>query len=229
MQPLTTGEIQFLSPAGESVASYGRAIVEDGCGEQLVAGMTLTRHRLRLVVPREWLERACFPVAVDPLIGPNFAVSTQPIAGNQERSAVAYAGEGACVVAWHGPGNGSDVFAQALSSEGMLLGGTIPLDTRGGDQQYPDAAGNVSQGEALVLWQGYSTLGAADVNIYGLQRGGGCYLVVWGEGTSPANVWGCFVVPTGGAPTPFAIAATVVDERAPDVAHISNRKGTPQL
>jgi RHS repeat-associated protein len=153
-----TGEVQFLTPAGETVVSYGRAIVEEACGERMVAAMELTGRRLRIIIPQAWLQTACFPLVVDPLIGPNFAVSTQPIAGNQERASVADDGAGRYLVAWHGAGNGSDVFAQVVSSEGMLVSGTIPLGTRTYDQQYPDAAGNTRDQEYLVAWQGTTGL-----------------------------------------------------------------------
>jgi len=160
-----SGEIAFLTPAGDVVSSYGRALVEDGCGERLVAQLELDGRHLRIVVPRDWLERACFPVVVDPLIGPNFAVSTQPIAGNQERASVAYGGDGRTLVAWHGAGNATDTYAQVLAAEGMLVSGTVPLDTRTGDQKYPDVAGNPGAGSYLAVWQGATGM-PAEWNIY---------------------------------------------------------------
>ncbi len=158
-----TGEVQFLSPAGETVVSYGRALVEEACGERIVAAMELTGRRLRIIIPQAWLETACFPVVVDPLIGPNFAVSTQALAGNQERASVAYGGVGRYLLAWHGAGSGSDVFAQVLSAEGMLMSGTIALDSSAYDQQYPDAAGNAGDGSYLVAWQGSAGLTGWDI------------------------------------------------------------------
>jgi len=159
-----TGEIAFLSPSGEVVASYGRAIVEESCGERLVAEMELHGAHLRIVVPREWLETACFPVVVDPLIGPNFAVSTEPIGGNQERAAVAAGANGRLLAAWHGAGTGTDAFAQVLSAEGMLISGTVPLETGMGNQQYPAVAGNPGAGAYLAVWQSSGL--AADTDIY---------------------------------------------------------------
>jgi YD repeat-containing protein len=148
-----TGEIVFRSPAGEVVASYGRALVEEACGERLVAEIELTGRHVRIVVPREWLATACFPVVVDPLIGPNFAVSTQPLGGNQERVAVATGAAGRLLAAWHGAAMGTDTYAQVLSAAGLLVSGTVPLDARSADQQYPDAAGNPGAGSYLAVWQ----------------------------------------------------------------------------
>jgi hypothetical protein len=89
---------------------------------------------------------------VDPLIGPNFAVSTQPLSGNQERAAVAAGANGRLLAAWHGPdGEGTGVYAQVLSAEGLLVSGTLGVGTGENDQQYPDAAGG--GGTYLVAWQ----------------------------------------------------------------------------
>ena len=148
-----TGEIAFQAPSGEVVASYGRAIVEEACGERLLAELTLTGRHLRIVVPQEWLATACFPVVVDPLIGPNFSVSTQPLGGNQERAALAAGANGRLLAAWHGAGTGTDARAQVLAAEGLLISATVPLDARAADQKYPDAAGDPAAGSYLAVWQ----------------------------------------------------------------------------
>ncbi len=162
----TTGEIQFKSPAGDAIASYGRALLEDACGERKIAGLELNGQRLRLVVPREWLESACFPVVVDPLIGPNFAVSTQPLSSNQERAAVVYGGGGTQLVVWQGAGSSDDVFGQVVSSEGMLVSATIPLDTGWRNARYPDVAGSISDTEYLAAWQYDNGMLGPDWDIY---------------------------------------------------------------
>ena len=163
-----TGEIYFHVPGTDEVAvTYGRAIVEDASGDRIAAVLELDGAHLRIVVPGDWLETAVYPVVVDPLIGSNFAVSTQAISGNQERAAVAYGGHGQYLVAWHGAGSGDDVYAQVLSYTGALVSDTIDVDTRGSNQRYPDAAGNVGDGQYLVVWQHDGGLMGQDWDIYG--------------------------------------------------------------
>ncbi len=149
----STGEVQFLTPKGEALASYGRAIVEDALGRRTVAPLTLSGRHLRIVIPEEWLAQAAYPVLVDPLIGPNVALSTQPLSGDQEQAAMASADGSAFLVAWQSEGNGDDIYAQAVSAEGALLSETVPIATLLGDQRHPDVAANPGDGEYLIVWQ----------------------------------------------------------------------------
>ncbi len=70
--------LRFVDRSGLEVVRYGRAIAIDAGGRRIDVATVLDGDSIRLVVPAAWLERARWPVTVDPLLSPQ--VLSSPVA-----------------------------------------------------------------------------------------------------------------------------------------------------
>ncbi len=240
----STGEIQFLiTTTGEVLANYGRAIVQDAAGRRLAARLELDGAHLRIVVPGDWLAQAIYPVVIDPLIGTNFAVSTQEAGGPQDRVAAAYGGASATLVVWTGNKGltGEDILGQLVSAEGELLSPTLSLVSDWDNQRNPAVAANPPAGY-LVIWQSYGMLSGWDLQGQRLSLEGqpigtrldmaapgdetdpavaangetGEYLITW---RSSMGIYARIVSAEGNPGAPFQVSTTGFNWGAPAVAY----------
>lgn len=65
------GDLVFADSTGRPVVCYGRAFVCDASGRKQAIDTTFDGSRVRLRVPRTFLQAAVFPVTVDPLTTPS--------------------------------------------------------------------------------------------------------------------------------------------------------------
>jgi len=200
---------------------FGPAQVEDARGRRLTVRLALQGHRLRLVVPGDWLAEAELPLVVDPLIGPAELVSE--LQGEAYRPAVAWDGTNFLVVwDWNG-----DLYGQLIDGNGQHVGEMIPISQAEESQRYAGVAYNPVRHEYLVAWAdaryGWPYLGlyAQRVGLDGSLLGeaiqvapplenlgyfggvqvavseAGDYLIVWSHYTSNYDVFGQMLDATG--------------------------------
>ena len=71
-------------------------------------------------------------------VGGEFRANTST-AGNQDNATIAVAPDGSFIIAWDGPGSGTDVFAQRYSVTGVPIGDEFLLNTTvSSNQKYPE-------------------------------------------------------------------------------------------
>jgi PKD repeat protein len=138
--------------AGESSAelslAYGPAVAVDANGERRYAHLELEGKRLRLTIPGRWLERAEFPVVIDPVIGPANEVSTSQ--GNTHKPVAAYnPDDDEFLTVWHWNEN---IYGQRLEADGDLAGELITINQAEGNQHRSEVIYNPVSDEYLALW-----------------------------------------------------------------------------
>lgn len=67
-QEYRVGALEFLDEEGELAVLYGTAVVFDASGRSSAVETAFDGERLALRVADAWLDEACFPILVDPLI-----------------------------------------------------------------------------------------------------------------------------------------------------------------
>src|SRR5688572_17350480 len=72
------GGVHFAGDDGAWHVAYGAAVAIDARGERRPMRTELDGTRIRLVCDAAWLERAVWPVTVDPLVQPNPSLTTAP-------------------------------------------------------------------------------------------------------------------------------------------------------
>jgi hypothetical protein len=101
-------------------------------------------------------------------VGPQFQVDTHT-AGDQERPAVAAGPDGDFVVVWESytspdDDSGYSVQGQRYASDGTALGSQFQVNTYTTDSQRRSAVAVESDGDFVVVWQSYGSLGDDDAD-----------------------------------------------------------------
>lgn len=194
--------LHFADKSGTARLRVGRASAVDQAGNRWPLAMSARGGKLRVEVPESLLAQAQYPLAIDPLIGPEFGIDspvTAPSGAAQSEPAVA-SNTNLYLVAWVDDrlGSGKDIFGARVSREGVLLDPHgLAICTAPSDQLVPAVAAN--GGDFLVVWEDQRNSGFED---YG------------------ADVYGARVTDAGAVLDPKGIAVRVspVDQFSPAVA-----------
>ncbi len=199
--PITGKDVRWSLGKGLSVR-MGELVVKDVKGRTLHSALPdATRHWVSLNVPRSTLERAAYPLTIDPVISPEYPV-TDPVYGSpapegQTLPSVAFDGTNYLVV-WSdgrlGAPGAPDVFGARVSQAGAILDPAgIAISTAGSSQ--------------------YATSIAFD---------GTNYLVVWSDtraNTGYSDIYGARVTPAG----------TVLDSAGIAISTAAGRQEWPSV
>jgi len=146
--------IVFLDGAGREALAYTGAVVRDALGRETVARMALDGGRVRITAPGAWLDRAAFPVVVDPLIGdPTLVAGGANWSG---KPALAYnPDDDEWLAVWQDNRNGGDhdIYGQRVRPDGTLGGSNFAIVAASGLQHTPDVAYSAAAGEYLAVWK----------------------------------------------------------------------------
>src|SRR6266540_3502064 len=156
--PITGKDVRWSLGKGLSVR-MGELVVKDVKGRTRHSALPdATRHWVSLNVPRSTLERAAYPLTIDPVISPEYPV-TDPVYGTpapegQTLPSVAF-GAGTYVVAWQDERStpeSYDIYAARVSQSGAVLDPAgIAIGTAANSQYSPTVAYHGSN--YLVAWQ----------------------------------------------------------------------------
>ena len=139
----------FADADGISRLRVGRAAAVDSTGRRWPLATTLIDDRMRIEVPEEILTAAAYPLAIDPVISPEFGVN-QPMAVPIQGTTPTVASNGRTyLLAWQvairqlGKHDLSQIRATRISREGTILDPAGILVASGPyPRQYPCAASN---------------------------------------------------------------------------------------
>jgi hypothetical protein len=202
----------FADAAGTARVRVGRAFAVDAAGtrwELAVNAGPEQDGRLFVELSADILAEASYPLAIDPVIGPEFGVNKpvfNPAAGNQATPAVA-SGSLSFLVVWEDSRNSAatstDVYGTRVSSAGKILDPLgIAISTAPGIQQTPSVA--ASGGTFLVAWRDRRNPGPGD--IYGTRvSSSGTVLEPLGFAISVASA-GQFAPAVAAGPPGFLVA-----------------------
>lgn len=150
-----TGGIDFAARAGgEAVLRYGAATAIDAAGRSVACANELKDGRLSIRVPEGWLRTAEFPVLVDPLIGPNFQVTS--LSRNENNPAIAYDSTlNRYAVAFERTFSSfdRDILAQLVAADGTLIGGPVTVTALASDERVPKISFSPTANRYLVVWE----------------------------------------------------------------------------
>ncbi len=159
-----------LDGAGQGTVVMGELVVKDATGAELHRSLPETDgSTVSLTVPAAVLDRATYPLTVDPSVGPERPVSeVAPSNAAKAQTAPAAAFDGTnYLVVWqdHRSGDYDDIFGARVSRTGDVLDPAgIPIDTRGFSEATPTVAFDGTN--YLVAWSGY-TDATTSFDLYG--------------------------------------------------------------
>jgi len=128
-----SGGISFLDEKGSVAVRYGRIVVRDagqGAQQQSLAldpELGADGTYVSFAIPGDWLERAEFPIVVDPLVGTDFQISPDNPTGVSPPSICA--GNNGFLVAWVDYRDGANLprmYASIISTSG-ITGADFPI------------------------------------------------------------------------------------------------------
>lgn len=157
--------ILFADTTGTPRLYVGHVNYVDAAGLSGRLPLTVAGPHLTIHVPESLLVAAQYPLAIDPTIGTEFAVSPNFSAQQYNPSVGTISGE--FLVAWTDSRNGNeDIIAARVSSDGTLLDANGLTIWSGSGIQFSPAVAGASSGY-LVVWAD-----GADYNIYGASVSG---------------------------------------------------------
>ena len=158
----TDGESwHFADSGGQARVRFGAAVAVDAAGTRWdleVLPTTDENSRLVVALSEEILAEAVFPLAIDPILSPEFGMGqsvTPPSSGSENNATVAVAG-GQFLVVWedsrHSSSTGTDLYGTRVSAGGKVLDPAgIAIAVTYGTQSSPALAANGTT--FLVVWQ----------------------------------------------------------------------------
>jgi hypothetical protein len=166
----------FADATGTARLCVGQAKLVDAAGRQWDLVTHASGDRLLVEVPAVLLAQACYPLAIDPVIGPEFGIDTPvivPALCRQDNPAVASNGRDYLVV-WLDyrrvleDSYAIRTFGTRVSEAGQILDpGGIQINVSGSDfdQAAPAVASNGT--EYFVVWRDKRNRGQSAVDLYG--------------------------------------------------------------
>ncbi len=186
-----TANLTGMSYAGQTEAGYhfvdgngmarvriSNAFAVDSAGNRWALPMTVVQAsgQLTVTLPADIQSRAVYPLAIDPVVGPEFGMDKAvpgPASGSQGNPAVAGLGTNYLVV-WSdsraASDTGSDIFGARVTRAGLVLDPVgIAINRAYGNQKTPSV--EVVSNVALVVWDdqrlGSHTIFGARVSVLG--------------------------------------------------------------
>ena len=151
----------FADGGGQARVRFGAAVAVDAAGTRWdldVQPAAEGNNRLVVALSEEILAEAVFPLAIDPLLSPEFGMGqpvTPPATGSEGNPTVAVAG-GQFLVVWednrHSSSTGTDLYGTRVSAGGKVLDPAgIAIAATYGTQSSPALAANGTT--FLVVWR----------------------------------------------------------------------------
>ena len=159
----------FADATGTARLRVGQTKLVDATGRQWDLATRSSGDHLRVEVPAALLAQASYPLAIDPVIGPEFGLDAPvilPALGQQDSPAVASNGHDYLVV-WSDHRRGTiGTFGARVSEAGQVLDpGGIEINTSGINAAAPTVASNGT--EYFVVWADNRNWGRSAVDLYG--------------------------------------------------------------
>jgi hypothetical protein len=153
LQPVLVSDeegVLFYQPGRQSeeapLLGIGPVTARDAEGRQLQAQLQVQGDRFRFTLPAAWLQRAEFPLIIDPVIGPAALVST--LQGDTRYPAAASDGSNFLTVwDWNG-----DIYGQLTDGEGENVGDLIAISQAEGTQYQAEVVYNPTSDDYLAAW-----------------------------------------------------------------------------
>jgi len=161
--------VRFLD--GEmDVIHYSGAVVFDAAGRRTPAPLSLSGNLVTILVPREWLATATYPVTIDPRLEGGL-VYVAYITNDQDTPAVAYStASGQYLVVFESDSNNGDILGRFVSARtGQLLGSVFYITSSPFTQLDPDVAYDPYRDRFLVVWEERVCLGVPQHCYYVIQ------------------------------------------------------------
>ncbi|HAM72060.1 MAG TPA: hypothetical protein DCM86_10495, partial [Verrucomicrobiales bacterium] len=161
----TSSGIHYADAAGTPRLRVGEAVAVDAAGRSATLAAAVDQGRLEFLVPAAFLAGAQYPVAIDPVISPEFGMDTPVrLATYEGQDSPSVAWDGTCwLVAWRDfrMEDPPFVFGARVGANGVILDpGGLQISPVGDFLERPSVAGRA--GEFLVTWVD-SRGGAANV------------------------------------------------------------------
>ncbi len=156
-----SGGISFEAP-GLGGVTWGAVTGIDASGSRAQGSLRLDGDRLELALPGEFVDRAAFPLLLDPLIGATITVIGG--AANDYAPDVSFDATHACyLVVWHRRYSSTNraVFGQRVTGTGWLVGSVLGLSVTNGNFRSPSVANVNASDRFLVVYETDATVGAA--------------------------------------------------------------------
>jgi hypothetical protein len=177
----TANGLHLAGSDGIARMRIGNPVAIDQSGKKWPLGLEATDAGFEVIVSEEILAQASFPLAIDPLISPEFGMD-QPIASTPSgvrATPVVAAGDDSYVVAWvQGKGNILDpgIYAARFDANGQMLDPYgILLSSTAGEQSVCSVA--ALRNEFLVVWSAPRGTSTTDWDLLGVRiRGDGALL-----------------------------------------------------
>jgi hypothetical protein len=171
----TSGGHHFADRTGTARLRVGNATIADAAGRQWEVPTQFRAGALAVTVPGSILAEAVYPVAIDPLISPEFGMDTPivvPAPAAQQNPAVA-ANSGNFFVAWEDQrssgGSGASIYGTRVTGAGVVSDPNgIALSPVGASA--PAVAPNGSG--YLVVWTDGRNVATTGLDIYGARVSG---------------------------------------------------------
>lgn len=156
----TDDEVRFARPCGAGV-SFGAVLGIDQQGATMRGSMRCCGDLLELTLPAAFVQSACYPLVLDPLVGTAFAVGDDPLHADLE-PAVAYdASNSRYLVVWavHVPAAfptpaHREIRGQFVAAGGGLQGAQLLLTVDAANDARPALANINATNRFLVAWKG---------------------------------------------------------------------------
>ena len=154
----TRAPLRFIEPELGGIRIGGVTGI-DAAGRTSAGELRYDGSHLELVLGASFVDRAAYPLVLDPLIGPEVAVGSR--ATDNSHPDTAYDGSNNLyLVSWQEEFSGADVDirAQLVSPAGSLVGSLMPLASNTNVTVHPTAANVGGSNTFFVAWQEGPTL-----------------------------------------------------------------------
>ena len=113
--------LRFVDATGKVGVRYGEAFAVDARGDKIRITTRYSKGRIRLTVPSAWLDRAAFPLTIDPLMSPILLGFSTANSATVRTDVAPYAGDGNhLIVVAHSTqftANDRDCYAQVMNDD----------------------------------------------------------------------------------------------------------------
>lgn len=241
------GKWRFMDKHGKPFLYYGSITAIDSRGQTYKCMPSIDGNKLTIAIPAGFVEKAAFPVVIDPVVGPETETcpTFNAALNNQEGVELAQGSNGYLAVWQDTRGGTSDIFGCRLNTTGEILDkASISISTATGDQSDPvaswsgsaylvvwsDRRSNVQHIYAARVWpngevidkQGILVSGSTGTQAYPrVASDGSGWEVVWQDARSTSHdIYGCRVNSDGSLGKVMPISTqTGNDEDTPDIAY----------